>query len=36
MLAPAAVIKLWPVLEKSAEKKKAAYQKKYNIAEGEG
>jgi short-subunit dehydrogenase len=33
MLAPAAVIKLWPILEKSAEKKKAAYQEKHNIVE---
>lgn len=35
MIAPGAVIKLWPLLEKSAEKKKIAYQRKYNIVEGE-
>jgi len=33
MCAPGAVIRLWPILEKAAEKNKIAYQKKYNIAE---
>ncbi len=34
MCAPKGVIKLWPILEKSAQKKKTAYQRKYNIVEG--
>jgi len=33
MCAPGAVIKLWPILEKSARKKKIAYQRRYNIVE---
>ncbi len=33
MCVPRAVIALWPVLEKSAEKKKAAYQQHHNITE---
>ncbi len=33
MCAPGAVIRLWPILEKAAESKKIAYQKKYNIVE---
>lgn len=37
MCAPGAVIKLWPILEKGAQKKKTAYQRKHNIVErGEG
>lgn len=34
MVAPAAVIRLWPVLEKYAEKNMSAYQRKYNIVDG--
>lgn len=32
MFAPGAVIKLWPLLERSAEKKMRAYQEKHNIS----
>ena len=35
MVAPATVIRLWPVLERYAKKNKKAYQKKHNIAEGD-